>query len=71
VPTKKDCLAEAITSVGEEWDAQRSVTALHEIGHAIDEKRARHILRDLATDGTIQRVDSDRAVYRPANDPEQ
>ncbi|MEW1639849.1 hypothetical protein AB0469_38035 [Streptomyces sp. NPDC093801] len=69
--SQKDCLAEAITAEGGEWDAQRSVAALHEIGHTIDEKRARQILRDLAADGVIDRVDADRAIYRPTVDPEQ
>ncbi|GGS14382.1 hypothetical protein GCM10010236_80710 [Streptomyces eurythermus] len=46
--------------------AQRFFAALREIGHAIDEKRARQLLRDLAADGTIQRVDADRAAYPPA-----
>ncbi|WP_162267700.1 hypothetical protein, partial [Kitasatospora sp. Root187] len=36
--------------------------ALGSVGHAVDEKRARQILRDLAADGTIQRVDADRAA---------
>lgn len=69
--SQKDCLAEAITAEGGEWDAQRSVAALHEIGHTIDEKRARQILRDLVADGVIDRVDADRAIYRPTVDPEQ
>ncbi|MEU8478124.1 hypothetical protein [Streptomyces hygroscopicus] len=42
-----------------------------EIGHAVDEKRARQILRVLAADGILQRLDTDRAVYRLADDPEQ
>ncbi|MFF4757837.1 hypothetical protein [Streptomyces sp. NPDC001292] len=46
------------------------VTALHEIGHTIDEKRARQILRDLAAEGLLLRVDGERARYRPA-DPEE
>ncbi|MFJ2249479.1 MULTISPECIES: hypothetical protein [unclassified Streptomyces] len=69
--SQKDCLAEAITGERGEWDAQRSVAALHEIGHAVDEKRARQILRDLAADGILQRLDTDRAVYRPADDSER
>lgn len=68
--SQKDCLSEAITDEGGEWDAQRSVAALYEIGHAVDEKRARQILRDLAADGILRRLDTDRAVYRPADDPE-
>ncbi|NUP40789.1 MAG: hypothetical protein HOY76_28180 [Streptomyces sp.] len=60
-----------MTAEGGEWDAQRSVAALHEIGHTIDEKRARQILRDLVADGVIDRVDADRAIYRPTVDPEQ
>lgn len=63
--------SDPITGEGGEWDAQRSVAALHEIGHAVDEKRARQILRDLAADGILQRLDTDRAVYRPTDDPEQ
>lgn len=47
------------------------LTAAREIGHAVDEKRARQILRDLAADGILQRLDTDRAVYRPADGPEQ
>ncbi|WP_331754028.1 MULTISPECIES: hypothetical protein [unclassified Streptomyces] len=69
--SQNDCLAEAITDEGGEWDAQRSVAALHEIGLAVDEKRARQILRDLAADGVLQHLDTDRAVYRAADDPEQ
>jgi hypothetical protein len=69
--SQKDCLAEEISSEGGEWDAQRAVAALHEIGHTIDEKRARQILRDLAAEGLVQRVDADRAVYRPAADGEK
>ncbi|MER5853203.1 hypothetical protein ABT126_41265 [Streptomyces sp. NPDC002012] len=69
--SQKDCLAEAITAEGGEWGAQRSVATLHEVGHTIDEKRARQILRDLAADGVIDRADADRAIYRPTADPEQ
>lgn len=69
--SQKDCLAETISAEGGEWDAQRSVAALHEIGHAVDEKRARQILRDLAADGILHRIDTDRAVYRPTDDQGQ
>ncbi|MEU0815116.1 hypothetical protein [Streptomyces mirabilis] len=51
--------------------AQRAVTALHEIGHTVDEKRARQILRDLAAEGLLQRIDAERALYRLATDPEK
>ncbi|MFF0133792.1 hypothetical protein ACFYTG_50550 [Streptomyces mirabilis] len=51
--------------------AQRAVTALHEIGHTVDEKRARQILRDLAAEGLLQHIDAERALYRLATDPEK
>ncbi|MET8407996.1 hypothetical protein ABZV34_07790 [Streptomyces sp. NPDC005195] len=46
------------------------MTALHEVGHAADEKRARQILRDLADEGLLLRVDGEQAQYRPT-DPEE
>ncbi|MFI1869195.1 hypothetical protein [Streptomyces jumonjinensis] len=67
----KDCLSEAITGEGGEWNAQCSVAALHEIGHTVDEKRTRQILHNLAADGILRRLDTDRAGYRPADDPKQ
>lgn len=64
--SQKDSLAEAIRSDCGDWDAQRSVEALHEVGYTVDEKRARQILRDLTAGGLLHRVDADRAVYRLA-----
>ncbi|MDT0310263.1 hypothetical protein RM780_25400 [Streptomyces sp. DSM 44917] len=67
--SQKDCLAEGIRSEGGDWDAQRAVAALHAVGHTVDEKRARDILRKLAAAGLLQRVDGDRALFRStAND---
>lgn len=62
--SQKNWLAEAITTEGGEWDAQRSVAGLHETLHTIDEKRAWQILRDLVADEVVERVDAHRAVYR-------
>ncbi|MFE2094102.1 hypothetical protein [Streptomyces sp. NPDC059460] len=65
--SQKDSLIEAIQFDSGDWDAQRSVAALHQVGHTVDEKRARQILRDLAADGLLHRVDAHRAVYRLAS----
>jgi hypothetical protein len=64
--SQKSSLAEAIRSEAGDWDAQRSVAALHKVGYTVDEKRARQILRDLTSDGLLQRVDGGRALYRLA-----
>jgi hypothetical protein len=65
--TQRDTLAQAISTQTGDWDAERTVVALHAAGHdTVDYKRARAILRDLADTGLIVKTDPEQALYRRA-----
>lgn len=62
--TQRQELRQAITSLGGSWNTHRAVTVLRDAGYPVEDKRARQILRDLAEDGIIVKVDPDSATYR-------
>lgn len=68
MPTQQQSLAHSIRALGGTWHTRRAVAALRDAGHDwVDqraaEKRARQILRELAADGLIVRVEPKRATY--------
>ncbi|MFD8002217.1 hypothetical protein [Streptomyces mirabilis] len=69
--THEDVVAKAVEALGGVWDTQRAVTTLRDSGHEpadqrAAEKEARRVLRRLASEGALVKIDPVRAIYRSA-----
>ncbi|PPS72334.1 MULTISPECIES: hypothetical protein [Streptomyces] len=60
-------LARAVRTYGGHWDTARSLRALRDAGHEPQDKHTRRILRDLASDGLLVKVEDRPVKYRPAD----
>jgi antitoxin (DNA-binding transcriptional repressor) of toxin-antitoxin stability system len=61
--THQQIVTKAIEEEGGTWDAARTVTTLGLAGHGVDDKRARAVLRRIATTGLLTRTSQTRAIY--------
>ncbi|MET7370315.1 hypothetical protein ABZS61_31500 [Streptomyces sp. NPDC005566] len=61
--THQQVLVTAIQEEGGTWDAARAVAALSNAGHAVDDKRARSVMRRIAATGQLTRTSPTRAIY--------
>ncbi|MGF1344994.1 hypothetical protein ACQSMD_33665 [Streptomyces flavovirens] len=61
---QKTALQRAIEAAGGTWTTRRAVNVLSETGHPVTDKRARQLLRDLATAKVIAKTDPSTATYR-------
>lgn len=61
--THQQIVTKAIQEEGGTWDAARTVTTLGLAGHAVDDKRARAVLRRIAATGLLTRTSRTRAIY--------
>jgi hypothetical protein len=67
--SKVESLGQSVRALGGVWDTHRAVTALRDTGHGEgdqrqQEKRARWILRRLAADGLLVKVQDRPVQYR-------
>lgn len=61
--THQQIVTRAIQEEGGTWDAARAQTTLGLAGHAVDDKRARAVLRRVAATGLLTRTSQTRAIY--------
>lgn len=61
--THQQIVTRFVEEEGGTWDAARTVTALGLAGHAVDDKRARAVLRRIAATGLLTRTSQTRAIY--------
>jgi antitoxin (DNA-binding transcriptional repressor) of toxin-antitoxin stability system len=61
--THQQIVTKAIKEEGGTWDAARTQTTLGLAGHAVDDKRARAVLRRIAATGLLTRTSQTRAIY--------
>lgn len=59
-------LEKAVRAHGGDWDTARGLRALRDAGHDPQEKNTRHILRDLARQGLLVKVEDRPVRYRTA-----
>ncbi|CAM5673599.1 hypothetical protein [Streptomyces hirsutus] len=57
-------LEKAVRTYGGHWDTNRGLRALRDAGHDPQEKNTRHILRDLARQGLLVKVEDWPVRYR-------
>ncbi|MCX4570332.1 hypothetical protein ACFYMR_06620 [Streptomyces albogriseolus] len=57
-------LERAVRTYGGLWDTERGLRALRDAGHDPQDKRTRQILRDLASDGLLVKVEDQPVRYR-------
>ncbi|MGW5122504.1 hypothetical protein ACWEQ7_00280 [Streptomyces sp. NPDC004069] len=59
-------LERAVRRYGGYWDTERSLRTLRDAGHAPQDKHTRQILRDLASEGLLVKVEDRPVRYRLA-----
>ncbi|MFC8423444.1 hypothetical protein ACFUN7_21670 [Streptomyces sp. NPDC057236] len=59
-------LEKAVRTYGGHWDTERGLRALRDAGHDPQDKRTRQILRDLASEGLLVKVEDRPVRYRVA-----
>jgi hypothetical protein len=59
-------LEKAVRSYGGRWDTERGLRALRDAGHDPQDKHTRQILRDLASEGLLVKVEDRPVTYRLA-----
>jgi hypothetical protein len=59
-------LEKAVRTYGGHWDTERGLRALRDAGHDPQDKRTRQILRDLASEGLLVKVEDWPVGYRVA-----
>ncbi|KOV92644.1 hypothetical protein ADK65_34250 [Streptomyces sp. NRRL B-1140] len=59
-------LEKTVRMYGGYWDTDRSLRALRDAGHDPQDKHTRRILRDLASDGLLVKVEDRPVKYRLA-----
>ncbi|GAA3495373.1 hypothetical protein GCM10019016_024730 [Streptomyces prasinosporus] len=57
-------LERAVRTYGGLWDTERGLRALRDAGHDPQDKHTRQILRDLASDGLLVKVEDQPVRYR-------
>jgi hypothetical protein len=57
-------LEKAVRTYGGHWDTERGLRALRDAGHDPQDKRTRQILRDLASEGLLVKVEDWPVRYR-------
>ncbi|MFF2570986.1 hypothetical protein [Streptomyces sp. NPDC058084] len=60
-------LASRIRALGGTWDAKRAAGELAKVGQVVTDKRARQLLRDLASIHLLVKIDPASATYRAAD----
>ncbi|MGW6021264.1 hypothetical protein [Streptomyces sp. NPDC055099] len=66
--TQSGCLENAVLDEGGIWTPSRAVEVLETLGHSLDEKQARKLLRDLAHEEVLVKEEGRRARYRKAGE---
>jgi hypothetical protein len=64
--SQRTCLEQAVRTYGGFWDTERSLRALRDAGHDPQDKHTRQILRDLASEGLLVKVEHRPVTYRLA-----
>ncbi|MFE4051099.1 hypothetical protein [Streptomyces sp. YIM B13518] len=59
-------LERAVRTYGGHWDTERGLRALRDAGHDPQDKHTRQILRDLASEGLLVKVEDRPVGYRVA-----
>ncbi|MGW4022018.1 hypothetical protein [Streptomyces sp. NPDC005009] len=59
-------LEKAVRTYGGYWDTERGLRTLRDAGHDPQEKHTRRILRDLASEGLLVKVEDRPVRYRVA-----
>lgn len=59
-------LEKAVRTYGGHWDTEHGLRALRDAGHDPQDKRTRQILRDLASEGLLVKVEDWPVGYRVA-----
>ncbi|MGW7463478.1 hypothetical protein ACWGJT_01945 [Streptomyces xantholiticus] len=65
-PSQRAALAKAVRTYGGGWDTERGLRALRDAGHEPQEKHTRRILRDLASEGLLVKVEDRPVRYQVA-----
>ncbi|MER5833775.1 hypothetical protein ABT116_23685 [Streptomyces sp. NPDC002130] len=55
--SQRAALEQAVRTYGGYWDTERSLRTLRDAGHDPQDKRTRQILRDLAQEGVLTKVE--------------
>ncbi|MFC8369888.1 hypothetical protein ACFUIT_18225 [Streptomyces sp. NPDC057239] len=64
--TQRADLEKAVRAYGGCWDTERGLRALRDAGHDPQDKHTRQILRDLASEGLLVKVEDRPVRYRVA-----
>ncbi|GGW24368.1 hypothetical protein [Streptomyces xantholiticus] len=65
-PSQRADLEKAVRTYGGCWDTGRGLRALRDAGHEPQEKHTRRILRDLASEGLLVKVEDRPVRYQVA-----